>query len=517
MNHDQTYDLVVIGGGINGVGIARDAAGRGLKVLLCEQDDLGQHTSSASSKLIHGGLRYLEHCEFGLVRKSLLERDVLWRMAPHLIQPLTFVLPHQAQLRPAWMIRLGLYLYDYLSWRPLSGRSSLAYSKAIRLQQDIAGQALKSQYERAFVYSDCRVDDSRLVMLNAVSARQKGATILPRTRCESACRFANHWELQLQPRKSRRNPGLSFTVNTRVLVNAAGPWVDKVLAQAIGSAELSQKYSVRLVKGSHILVPKLFSHDKAYIFQNPDGRIVFAIPYRADYTLIGTTEEDYVGDPAVAEISPEEISYLCKSVSTYFKKAIDEQSVVWHFAGVRTLFGNATENATAVSRDYALLLNTEQAKAPLLSVFGGKLTTYRTLALEVVNRLKPYLNFWDADWTHEEVLPGGNIPQCRLDLFIKSLAQRYAWLPEQLLKRYVFAYGSMVDVLLKGANKMDDLGKEFTAGLYAREVEYLCEYEWAETAEDILWRRTKLGINLDDKIHQRLQSWLEERHVKNKP
>lgn len=483
MAQEQHYDLVIVGGGINGAGIARDAAGRGFSVLLCEQDDLAAHTSSASTKLIHGGLRYLEYYEFSLVSKALTEREVLLRNAPHIIWPLRFVMPHLPSLRPAWLIRLGLLLYDRLGKRRL-----LPGSQGVDLRRHPAGQPLQAELKRGFAYSDCWVQDARLVVLNALDAAERGAEILPRTRCVAAKREDKRWRLRLQARDS----GAERSVTATCLVNATGPWVRSFLEQTAGVAA---NVNVRLDKGSHIIVPRLFQHSYCYIFQNPDQRIVFAIPFEQDYTLIGTTDVSFVGDPAQVAITPEEVDYLCESINRYFSRQITPDDVVWTYSGVRPLYDEGHEaDPAAVTRDYILEL--DRAQAPVLSVFGGKITTYRRLAEEAMRKIELALGRRRPAWTATAPLPGGDLPQADFDAFYKELCQRYPWLPAALALRYARNYGSRSKILLAGARSLTDLGECFGANLYEQEVRYLVAQEWARSSDDILWRRTKLGLRL---------------------
>jgi glycerol-3-phosphate dehydrogenase len=489
---EHSFDLLVVGGGINGTGIARDAAGRGLKVLLVEQDDLAAHTSSASTKLIHGGLRYLEEFHFSLVRKALIEREVLLRSAPHIMRPLHFIMPHAPHLRPAWMIRAGLLLYDHLAHR-----ERLAASGSVNLRTHIAGAALQSGYRRGFVYSDGWTDDARLVALNALDARERGALILTRTRCERLTASAGGWSATLAGVTG------SSTVTARAAVNASGPWVDRFVADA---TPVRTAHRVRLVKGSHIVVPRLFDHRFAYIFQNEDRRIVFAIPYEHDFTLIGTTDVDYTGDPAAVRIDAAELDYLCELANRYFIQRITPADVRWSYSGVRPLLKDESRDPMSVTRDYALEL--EREPAPLLSVFGGKITTYRRLAEDAVNQLAPLLGNAAAPWTVEATLPGGDLPEGSFAVFARTVERRYPWLPARLHLRYAHAYGSRLTRMLRGATSLGDLGQELLAGLYEREVEYLCREEFARTAPDILWRRSKLGLHLAGTSSAPLERWL---------
>jgi glycerol-3-phosphate dehydrogenase len=485
-------DLLVVGGGINGTGIARDAAGRGLKVLLCEQDDLAAHTSSASTKLIHGGLRYLEEYHFALVRKALIEREILLAAAPHIMRPLHFIMPYAAHLRPAWLIRAGLFLYDHLA-----ARAHLAASGAVDLRSHIAGEALQSGYSRAFVYSDGQTDDSRLVVLNALDARERGALILTRARCERLTPAGGLWCASIV------QGGARCTVQARAAVNATGPWVE---AFVHGATPLRTTHQVRLVKGSHVVVPRLFEHRFAYIFQNEDRRIVFAIPYEHDFTLLGTTDVDYQGDPAAVRIDAAETAYLCALANRYFKRQIGPADVCWSFAGVRPLLADHSADPMSVTRDYALEL--ERQPAPLLSVFGGKITTYRKLAESAVNMLAPLLAARGGPWTATAKLPGGDLPQGSFAVFLRTVERRYPWLPPRLHRRYAHAYGTRIARMLGDAASLADLGGEILPELYEREVSYLCREEFVQTADDILWRRTKLGLHLLGRDLRPLSSWL---------
>ncbi|AYM77300.1 glycerol-3-phosphate dehydrogenase [Janthinobacterium agaricidamnosum] len=502
-------DVLVVGGGINGAGIARDAAGRGLSVVLCEKDDLASHTSSASTKLIHGGLRYLEYYEFGLVRKALIEREVLLRSAPHIMWPLRFVMPHAQGQRPAWLIRAGLFLYDMLAKREI-----LPGSQGIDLTRHAAGKPLKPEFKRGFVYSDGWVDDARLVVLNAIDAADKGATILTQTRCTALRRDGAgadaSWLATLL-----QGDGRELSVRARSVVNAAGPWTAEFLQQA---APGGQGRHLRLIKGSHIVVKRLFEHDHAYIFQHPDGRIVFAIPYEHDFTLIGTTDLDYHGDSGKVEIDDEEIRYLCELSSYYFSKPIVPADVVWTYAGVRPLVEDAAADAKAVTRDYRFELDREGA--PLLSIFGGKITTFRKLAEEALDVLAPLLAPVPGSarpaWTANACLPGGDVfgstPQNRsvreFGQFVQGLQRDYAWLPAALVARYARAYGTRIHVLLAGRTDVAAMGEEVAAGLYAAEVDYLRRHEWAVSAADMLWRRSKLGLHLPRETADTLDAWL---------
>lgn len=503
------YDLIIIGGGINGAGIARDAAGRGLKVLLCEKDDLASATSSASTKLIHGGLRYLEHYEFRLVREALTEREVLLGNAPHIIWPLRFVLPHRRDLRPAWMIRLGLFLYDHLG-----GRKKLPASEGISFAKHVAGEPLRDDMTKGFVYSDCWVDDARLVVLNAMDAKDKGAEILTRTECIGANRSGDIWNVTLRDQENGENR----MVSGRMLINAAGPWCADLINPENGVVNSDTKANIRLVKGSHIVVPKLFDHDYCYIFQNGDGRIVFAIPYQDDFTLIGTTDIDFKGDPAKVKIDQDEIDYLCKLASGYFKKSITSEDVVWTYSGVRPLYagdgeGGEGESASKVSRDYTLKLEANAHKAPALHVFGGKITTYRKLAEHALQIISKELDTKDTPWTADAVLPGGDFPHASYEAAFADYAARYDWMDAVMLKRLLRAYGTRIEQIVGDAKAMGDLGKCYGHDLYEAEVGYLMDQEWVRDIDDLIWRRSKLGLRLSaDQI-----SALRNRLAREKP
>ena len=488
-----TYDLLVVGGGINGAGIARDAAGRGLRTLLCEQHDLAAHTSSASTKLIHGGLRYLEFYDFRLVRKSLREREVVINSAPHIVWPLRFVLPHDAHQRPAWMIRTGLFFYDHLARRKL-----LPGSEGVDLRRHPAGAPLDERYTKGFVYSDAWVDDARMVVITAMDAREHGATVLTRTRCTRLERSADHWLATLV-----HADGTETGVTARAVVNATGPWVDRFLDDATA---VPARWHPRMVKGSHIVVPKLFDHEFAYIFQSPDGRIVFAIPYEREFTLIGTTEKDYPGDLATPSIEEPEIDYLLDMANRYFRRELSRKDVAWTFAGLRPLLADPKDRATSVTRDYVLDLDTQGP--PLLSIFGGKFTTYRKLAEDVLDELSPVLGWPQKHWTALAPLPGGDMPGADFEAFLAGLGAAYAWLPTPLLRRYARAYGTRAKRILGNAQSLQELGEQVLPGLYAREIDYLRREEWAVTAEDILYRRSKLALHLPSGSEAHLDAWL---------
>ena len=488
----KPYDVLVVGGGINGTGIARDAAGRGLAVLLCEQHDLAAHTSSASTKLIHGGLRYLEGFHFALVRKALQEREVLLASAPHIMWPLRFVMPHDAHLRPQWMIRAGLLLYDNLA-----RRRRLAASAALDLRKHPAGTPLDPRFTRGFIYSDGWTDDARLVVLNALDAVSHGATVLTRTRCEKIELREGVWHAHLADASGTR------IVTARAIVNACGPWVSRFLSEATPARS---ERSVRLVKGSHIVVPKLFAHRFAYIFQNIDRRIVFAIPYEEEFTLIGTTDVDYHGKPGEVHIEEAEVAYLCDTVNRYFARKVTPAEVVWSYSGVRPLLDDKAGDPSSVTRDYKLEM--EREDAPLLSVFGGKITTYRRLSETAVDQLAHALNFRSRPWTAKAHLPGGDLPGGSLARFLRNVERRYPWLPATLRTRYARSYGTRIDRVIGNARTLADLGEEVLPQIYASEIDYLRREEWARTAEDILWRRTKLGLHLPSGAAETLDAWL---------
>ena len=479
---ETVFDIAIIGGGINGCGIARDAAGRGWSVALCEQADLGGATSAASTKLVHGGLRYLEHYEFRLVREALREREVLWGIAPHIIWPLRFVLPHHKGLRPAWLLRLGLFLYDHLG-----GRKLLPATVTRRLDDGV----LKPHFVRGFEYSDCWVEDSRLVVLNARDAAQRGAEILPRTECVSAAREAGLWSVVL-----RHLDGSTRTLRARSLVNAAGPWVGRVLGSVVRS---NTEAKVRMVQGSHIVVRRLYDHDRCYIFQNADSRIVFAIPYERDFTLIGTTDADYHGDPADVHASESDIAYLCNAASEYFRIPVRPSQVVWTYSGVRPLYDDGASAAQEATRDYVLTLDAPERQPALMSVFGGKITTYRRLAEQALERLHPHLPppaGENAGWTAHAHLPGGDFDRLGFDAGVAAVCARRPWLAPGTARRLVRAYGTSVETLLEGCAAMDDMGELYGADLTHAELRYLATHEWATTAADVVWRRSKLGLRL---------------------
>ena len=518
-------DVLVVGGGINGAGIARDLAGRGLRVLLCEKDDLAQHTSSSSTKLIHGGLRYLEYYEFSLVRKALAEREVLLKSAPHIMWPLRFVMPHDPSdktLRPVWMIRLGLFLYDHLAKREV-----LPASTTVDLRQHPAGRALKPLFSKGYVYSDGWVDDARLVVLNALDAVAHGAEVLTRWRCVDAQRSATHWQVRLESTR-----GETRELRARALVNAAGPWAAQFLAE---HAHDAQPKSLRLVKGSHIVVPKMFDHEHAYIFQNPDKRIIFAIPYESEFTLIGTTDVEHLGAVGEARISPDETAYLCEQASRYFARPVTPAQVVWSYSGVRPLLDDESGgDASSVTRDYSLDLDWPAAgppqggttpsggrgaapgglvrQAPLLNVWGGKITTFRKLAEEAAELLAAPLAVTRGAWTHGALLPGGDLtnwigpaqrPDTDFARFAQALTLRHSALPASLCHRLARAYGARAELVLGTG----DLGAEVAPGLFEAELHYLHTHEWARSADDVLWRRSKLGLHLTPTQRAAVADW----------
>lgn len=495
----RPYHMLVIGGGINGTGIARDAAGRGLKVLLCERGDLAEFTSSSSTKLIHGGLRYLEYYEFRLVREVLAERERLLSQAPHIIWPLSFVLPHDEGLRPAWMLRLGLFLYDHLArLRTLPGSTS------VRLRTSMLGAPLQPRLTRGFTYSDCWVEDSRLVVLNAMDARERGAVIRTRTAVESARREGDAWVAAIRD----VGTGRTEIVRASVIVNAAGPWVSETLGGTLG---INSRAAVRLIKGSHIVVRKLYDGDQAYILQQPDKRIVFAIPYERDFTLIGTTDVPHEDKPGPVAISADETRYLCDCINRSFTRSIGPDDVVWSFSGVRPLFDDAATNASAVTRDYVLDVSDQDGALPVLSVFGGKITTYRRLAEHAIEKLAAYLPDLKPAWTAKGTLPGGDMPRADFERFVADLKTRKPFLPPAMARRLARAYGTRVERLLGPARNLADLGERFGNDLTAAEVDYLIAHEWAREPYDILWRRSKLGLRIPPEGQARLSAYVERR------
>lgn len=499
----ETLDIFVIGGGINGCGIARDAVGRGYSVALAEMNDFASGTSSGATKLIHGGLRYLEHYEFRLVRESLMEREVLWAMAPHIIWPMRFVLPyHKGGIRPAWMIRLGLFLYDHLG-----GRKLLPPTAVLDMHKDQAAKPLKPIFSKAFEYSDGWVDDARMVVLNARDAADRGAKILPRTKVVAARREGGLWTIETVGTLS----GERQTHRARMLVNAAGPWVDTVIRSAFGQNEARH---VRLVQGSHIVVKKKFDGPRAYFFQNPDNRIIFAIPYEGDYTLIGTTDRDFKEDPGAIRISDEETDYLCKAASEYFREPVTRNDIVWTYSAVRPLFDDGASKAQEATRDYVLKLEGAGEKAaaggeaPLLNVFGGKLTTYRRLSEHALEKIAEAIGAKGAPWTAKSHLPGGDFAVTGYEAEVARLKGRYGFISDRHARRLVRRYGTKAWTLLGAANAVADLGQHFGADLYEAEVRYLIDNEWAMTAADVLWRRTKDGLRLNDEEKRQLEEYI---------
>ncbi|PQQ23621.1 glycerol-3-phosphate dehydrogenase [Photorhabdus hindustanensis] len=491
----ETKDLIVIGGGINGAGIAADAAGRGLSVLLLEAQDLAKATSSASSKLIHGGLRYLEHYEFRLVGEALAEREVLLNLAPHIAFPMRFRLPHQPHLRPAWMIRIGLFLYDNLG-----KRVSLPRSKGLKFGTN---SVLKPELVRGFEYSDCWVDDARLVVLNAQEVKKHGGEVRTRTKVTRAWREQEGWMVEAEDLRT----GKTYTWRAKGLVNATGPWVKEFFDDGL---KLKSPYGIRLIKGSHIVVPRVHDEPQAYILQNEDHRIVFVIPWMDEFSIIGTTDVEYQGDPKEAKIDDQEINYLLGVYNDHFKKQLSRDDIVWTYSGVRPLCDDESDSPQAITRDYTLDIHDEQGKAPLLSVFGGKLTTYRKLAEHATEKLMQYYPNAGKTWTKNGQLPGGNLEGCDRDGYARLLRKRYNWLPEGVAVRYARTYGSNSELILQGANNLTDLGESFGHGLYEAELRYLADNEWVVELDDAIWRRTKLGMWLKEEQKQRIATWLAE-------
>ncbi|OYY68587.1 MAG: glycerol-3-phosphate dehydrogenase [Sphingomonadales bacterium 28-55-16] len=494
----QIYDLAVIGGGINGAGIARDAAGRGAHVILLERGDLARGTSSASTKLIHGGLRYLEHYEFALVRESLIERERLWAIAPHIIWPLRFILPHQKGIRPAWLVRLGLFLYDHIG-----GRKLLPATRTVNLKTAPAGKPLRPEFVKAFEYSDCWVDDARLVVLNAMDAGAHGADIRTRSEVTHLERRDGLWHIEI----AGQAPILA-----RAVANAAGPAVLDLLARTTGH-DRKTGGTIRLVRGSHIVVRKMFDTPQAYFCQNPDGRIFFAIPYEDDFTLIGTTDADHKGSLDDIHATPEEIDYICQSAGAYFKQSITAADVIYSFAGVRPLVDDGAGKPETASRGYHFELDVDGGEAaPILSVFGGKITTYRHLAESAVDKLAVHLPILKGQsWTLREPLPGGDFPIDGAAHLAASLAREYGFLPPALVHRWVRSYGTKTQAMLAHAHNLSDLGTDFGHDLYAAEVDYLIDHEWAQSAEDILWRRSKLGLRFSVAATQKLEKYVQQK------
>ncbi|MBA3449161.1 MAG: glycerol-3-phosphate dehydrogenase [Pseudaminobacter sp.] len=496
MDQAPIHDIFVIGGGINGCGIARDAVGRGYSVFLAEMNDLASGTSSGATKLIHGGLRYLEHYEFRLVREALMEREVLWKAAPHIIWPMRFVLPYAKGLRPAWLIRLGLFLYDHIG-----GRKLLPPTKTLDMTSDPAGKPLKPLFRKAFEYSDGWVNDARLVVLNARDAADRGAIIRTRANVVGARRENGHWNVTVENGRTRRTED----VKARLIVNAAGPWVDKVLAGAIGQNDV---HNVRLVQGSHIVVEKKFDDPRAYFFQNKDGRIIFAIPYEDEFTLIGTTDQDYVGDPHDVKITDAEIDYLCAAASEYFAKPVRRQDIVWTYSGVRPLYDDGASKAQEATRDYVLKSEAPDGQAAIVNIFGGKITTYRRLAETMLEKIEDHLGKRGKPWTAGAALPGGDFPATGFEAQVTKLKSLYPFLDLAHARRLTRLYGTRAGALLGLARSQADLGRNFGADLFEAEVRYLMQNEWAVTAEDILWRRTKRGLRLTPEQARSLDDYM---------
>lgn len=495
------YDLFVVGGGINGVGIANDASGRGLSVIVVEQADFASATSSASSKLIHGGLRYLEHYEFRLVREALAEREVLLAKAPHLIKPMRFILPHRPHLRPAWMIRIGLFLYDHLS-----ARCKLPGSRGLPLDPKNPDNPLNDSISFGFEYSDCWVDDARLVVLNAMQARHQGATLLTRTRCQSAYRKNGLWHVAVEDIDS----GKVDYFRAKALVNAAGPWAQSFIEQGL---KTKSPRSIRLIKGSHFVVPRLHDGDQAYILQNEDHRIVFVIPYNQYFSVVGTTDKEYKGDPAKVAMDSDEESYLLDIVNKHFKRQLSSSDIVWRYSGVRPLCDDESDSPSAITRDYTLEIQADaNQQAPILSVFGGKITTYRKLAESAMQALKPFFPRMGASWTANKPLPGGDI-DVDFEPWLIQLSREYPWVPAGMLRRMANAYGTCIRAILKDARHLSDLGEYLGADLYEAEVKYLVTEEWARTSDDILWRRSKLGLFIDASYRNALDELLARKRT----
>ncbi len=501
---DAVRDIFVIGGGINGCGIARDAVGRGFSVFLAEMNDLASGTSSGSTKLIHGGLRYLEFYEFRLVREALMEREVLWRNAPHIIWPMRFVLPYAKGLRPAWLIRLGLFLYDHIG-----GRKLLPATRTLDMAKDPAGKPLKPLFHKAFEYSDGWVNDARLVALNARDAADRGATIRTRTKVVAARREGDLWVIRVEDVQT----GEAEEVKARLLVNAAGPWVDHVLSAAVGQNDV---HNVRLVQGSHIVIRKKFDDPRAYFFQNKDGRIIFAIPYEEEFTLIGTTDRDYPGDPHDVKISDTEIDYLCAAASEYFAQPVTRPDIVWTYSAVRPLYDDGASKAQEATRDYVLKASGGEGQAPIVNAFGGKITTYRRLSESMLEKIEGFLGKRGKPWTANAALPGGDFPATGFDAQVAKLKSAYPFLDQRLARRLTRLYGTRAQVLLGLAKSNADLGRDFGADLYEAEVRYLCENEWALTSEDVLWRRTKRGLHFSREqvaVLDEFMRGISQRHV----
>jgi glycerol-3-phosphate dehydrogenase len=490
----ETIDLFVIGGGINGVGIARDAAGRGLSVVLCEKDDLAEGTSSRSGKLIHGGLRYLEYYEFALVRKALIEREVLLAAAPHIIWPMRFVLPHSTQDRPAWLLRLGLFLYDHLG-----GRKQLPATRMLNLRTAPEGECLRDEFVKGFEYSDCWVDDARLVVLNALDAHERGAHIMTRTRFESASRRSDHWLVTV-----RSGQGSAHQFRARALANAAGPWVNTVVDSVSGT---NTNRRVQLVKGSHLVVPKFWNGPQAYLVQNVDKRVIFVNPYEKDFALIGTTDIPQSGQPESATVDEAEVQYLIDCVNRYFRVTLTSHDVVSSFTGVRPLFDDASDNPSAVTRDYVFDIDGKPGSPPLLSVFGGKITTFRKLAEHAVDKLAAWFPHMQGSWTQHSPLPGGDIQYANFNYFLAAMKTKYTWLSPVTVEHLARLYGTRIHTIIGRKRSEAALGKKFSDTFYEAEVRYLLEHEWAQTIPDVLDRRTKHGLHLSAEQRQHFDTW----------
>jgi glycerol-3-phosphate dehydrogenase len=496
---EDAFDLLIVGGGINGTGIARDAAGRSLRVLLVEQAGLAHFTSSASTKLVHGGLRYLEYFHFRLVREALLERERLLNIAPHLVRRMRFVLPYEPTRRPAWMVRLGLFFYDHLV-----RKSTLERSSNVRFTTSALGKPMRSTLRRGFAYSDCTVDDSRLVVLNAKDAAERGAVVRVGHRMVGAVRESGRWQVNIENQASKQ----VYTVSARAIANAAGPWVAEVLTERLAG---SSQHAVRLIKGSHIVVRRLYEGDHAYVLQHPDRRIVFVIPYQNDFTLIGTTDIPWQGEPGPMSISAAEVEYLCETVNAYFERHIAPRDVVWSYSGVRPLFDDDASVASAVTRDYVLDLEAPPGEAPVLSVFGGKITTYRRLAEHALKKLEPYLGPFPAPWTGSTPLPGGDIPNGDMEAFVGDVQDRWPFLGTSQAWRLARAYGTRISRLLGDIESCRDMGEDFGGGLTRLEVDFLISEEWAASVEDLYWRHTKAGLYASPADERRLAAYLKSK------
>lgn len=503
MTHPSSMqDIFIIGGGINGMAIARDAAGRGFSVTLCEAKDFGSGTSSASTKLVHGGLRYLEHYEFMLVRKALQEREILWQMAPHIIWPMRFVLPHHSGLRPAWLLRLGLFLYDYIG-----GRKLLPATKTVSLASTALGAPLRGTFKKGYEYSDCWVEDSRLVILNAQDAAAKGADIRSHTKVTRAEKHDGGWQITVEDQRN----GEQSTVHAKLLINAAGPWVDEVLSQALGQ---NNSKNVRLVRGSHIVVDKIYDHDRSYIFQNDDDRIIFAIPYEQDYTLIGTTDADHGPIMGDVKISEEETDYLCKMASAYFEEPVTKENIVWTYSGVRPLYDDGASKAQEATRDYIIRREGELDQGLLLNIFGGKITTCRVLGEAMMEEVEDLLGKRGDAWTKNSTLPGGDFGPEEFDMICAQIGGEFPKLPPKLINRLVRAYGTRTKLLLKDRTTLENLGQHFGSDLYEAEIIYQMTHEWAESGDDVLFRRTKLGIRLTEEQRQSVDKFVQQQKAK---